>query len=274
MLPAAAVDPVLRFAGAAAGARRHRHRRRQLLLPRRYPPRGELKPKGLHYVDVGVSGGVWGLERGYCHMIGGEDDDREASRPDLPLTGARCRSGPAHAGRGRRARQAEQGYLHCGPNGAGHFVKMVHNGIEYGMMAAFAEGFNIIRHANVGLHDVTGRMPRRHRCAIPDHYQYDIDVAKVAEVWRRGSVVASWLFDLDRGRDATGSGPGRIRRPRLGFRRRALDAAGGDRRRRAGTGDQRPRCIPASQSRGNADFADRILSAMRFAFGGHVEKKA
>src|SRR4051812_26452684 len=159
---------------------------------------GELKTKGLHYVDVGVSGGVWGLERGYCHMIGGEDGVVKHLDPIFRSLAPGVETAPRTPGATGAPSQAEYGYLHCGPNGAGHFVKMVHNGIEYGMMAAFAEGFNIIKNANIGLRTQeidAETTPLRE----PDHYKYQIDVAQVAEMWRRGSVVGSWLLDLTAG---------------------------------------------------------------------------
>ena len=156
---------------------------------------GELKAKGLHYVDVGVSGGVWGKERGYCHMIGGEDDVVKRLDPIFRALAPGVSAAPRTPGATGEPEQAEWGYLHCGPNGAGHFVKMVHNGIEYGMMAAYAEGLNVIRHANVGLkkQEVDAETTPLRRS---EYYQYDIDMARVAEVWRRGSVIGSWLLDL------------------------------------------------------------------------------
>ena len=157
---------------------------------------GELRQKGLHYVDVGVSGGVWGLERGYCHMIGGEPEVVKRLDPIFRSLAPGLDAAPRTPGASGEPGSAELGYLHCGPNGAGHFVKMVHNGIEYGLMAAYAEGLNIIKHAGVGLKEASANdaetTPLRH----PEHYRYDIDIAQVAEVWRRGSVVASWLLDL------------------------------------------------------------------------------
>ena len=178
MVPAAVVEPILTEVAGLLEPGDIVDRRRQLLLSRRHPPRGGTEAKGLHYVDVGVSGGVWGKERGYCHMIGGENGGRQTSRPDLPLRWRRASTRP-RARRGDRTSrtQAELGYLHCGPNGAGHFVKMVHNGIEYGLMAAYAEGMNILRHANVGLKKQATdaeTTPLRH----PELYQYDIDVAQ------------------------------------------------------------------------------------------------
>ena len=227
------------FAGAAAGARTTSSSRAAIRYYHDDIRRaGELKTKGIHYVDVGVSGGVWGLERGYCHMIGGEDAIVKHLDPIFRSLAPGVETAPRTPGATGQPSQAEYGYLHCGPNGAGHFVKMIHNGIEYGMMAAFAEGFNIIKNANIGLHthEVDAETtPLRE----PDHYKYEIDVAQVAELWRRGSVVGSWLLDLTAGALRMDPGSGELRRSRLGFRRRPLDAACRDRRRRARTGDQR-----------------------------------
>ncbi|WP_296809556.1 phosphogluconate dehydrogenase (NAD(+)-dependent, decarboxylating) [Thiocapsa sp.] len=229
-----------------------------------------LAPKGIHFVDCGTSGGVWGLERGYCLMIGGEDEAVERLDPVF----AALSPGPGEiertAGRSGDFSRSEQGYLHCGPNGAGHFVKMVHNGIEYALMAAYAEGFNILKHAGVGLaeHAVDAETAP---LANPEHYQYRIDVGEVAEVWRRGSVVASWLLDLTA--TALRADP-------------QLDGFGG---RVSDSGEGRWTCLAAIEtgtpapllttalferfsSRGEADFANQILSAMRYQFGGHHEK--
>src|ERR1700759_1729024 len=198
MLPAAAVDPVLHslvplleaedIVIQGGNSYSHHDIRRAK----------ELKPKRLHYVDVGVSGGVWGLERGYCHMIGGEDAIVRHLDPIFRSLAPGVDSAPRTPGATGEPSQAEYGYLHCGPNGAGHFVKMIHNGIEYGMMAAFAEGVNIIKNADIGLRTPqvdAETTPLRE----PDHYKYQIDVAQVAEMWRRGSVVGSWLLDLTAG---------------------------------------------------------------------------
>jgi 6-phosphogluconate dehydrogenase len=231
---------------------------------------GELKQKGIHYVDVGVSGGVWGLERGYCHMIGGEDDVVERLDPIFKSLAPGVEAAPRTPGAHGDPSQAEMGYLHCGPNGAGHFVKMVHNGIEYGLMAAYAEGFNIIKHANVGLktqvHDAE-TTPLRH----PEHFKYDIDIGAVAEVWRRGSVVASWLLDL--------TASAFRKSPALdGFAGRVSDSGEGRWTLQAAIDESVPAPVIAAalfarfSSRGEADYADRLLSAMRFEFGGHVEK--
>jgi 6-phosphogluconate dehydrogenase len=231
---------------------------------------GELRAKGLHYVDVGVSGGVWGLERGYCHMIGGEPEVVKRLDPIFRSLAPGIDAAPRTPGAAGDPGTAELGYLHCGPNGAGHFVKMVHNGIEYGLMAAYAEGFNIIRHANVGLHtqvDDAETTPLRH----PERYKYDIDVAQVAEVWRRGSVVASWLLDL--------AASALRKSPDLGnFAGRVSDSGEGRWTVQAAIDESVPAPVISAalfarfSSRGEADYGDRLLSALRFEFGGHVEK--
>jgi 6-phosphogluconate dehydrogenase len=231
---------------------------------------GELRAKGLHYVDVGVSGGVWGLERGYCHMIGGEPEVVKRLDPIFRSLAPGIDAAPRTPGAAGDPGTAELGYLHCGPNGAGHFVKMVHNGIEYGLMAAYAEGFNIIKHANVGLHtqvDDAETTPLRH----PERYKYDIDVAQVAEVWRRGSVVASWLLDL--------SASALRKSPDLGnFAGRVSDSGEGRWTVQAAIDESVPAPVISAalfarfSSRGEADYGDRLLSALRFEFGGHVEK--
>ncbi len=228
-----------------------------------------LAGHGLHYVDCGTSGGVWGLERGYCLMIGGEPDVVKRLDPLFstlaPGAGSAPRS-PGRAGRGT----AEDGYLHCGPSGAGHFVKMVHNGIEYGLMAAYAEGFSILRHANVGKRSRTvdaETSPLRN----PEYYQYDLNLTEIAEVWRRGSVVASWLLDLTA--TALGSDPTLER-----FTGRVSDSGEGRWTLDAAIDEAVPAHVLAAAlferfaSRGEAEFQDRLLSAMRFGFGGHVEK--
>jgi 6-phosphogluconate dehydrogenase len=229
-----------------------------------------LKPRGLHYVDCGTSGGVWGLERGYCLMIGGETD--VVRRLDPIFKTLAPGAGTIERTPGTRApgSTAEQGYLHCGPNGAGHFVKMVHNGIEYGLMAAYAEGLNILKHADVGKRSESAdaeTTPLRN----PEYYQYDMNLADIAEVWRRGSVIASWLLDLIAGElagDATlDKFAGRV--SDSGEGRWTLDAA---------IDEAVPAHVLAAalferfSSRGEAGFQDRVLSAMRHAFGGHVEK--
>jgi 6-phosphogluconate dehydrogenase len=231
-----------------------------------------LAPKGIHYVDVGTSGGVWGLERGYCMMIGGETDVVQRLDPILkrlaPGTGNVAPTPGRKPGQGT----SEEGYLHCGPNGAGHFVKMVHNGIEYGLMAAYAEGFNILKHANVGKtsHDVDAETtPLRQ----PEHYQYDLNLPDIAEVWRRGSVVASWLLDL--------TASALIEDPSLEqFGGRVSDSGEGRWTVLAAVDEGAPAEVISAalyarfSSRGNADFEDKLISAMRFEFGGHHEKPA
>jgi 6-phosphogluconate dehydrogenase len=233
---------------------------------------GELKAKKIHYVDVGVSGGVWGLERGYCHMIGGEDAVVKHLDPIFRSLAPGVEAAPRTPGATGALSQAEMGYLHCGPNGAGHFVKMVHNGIEYGLMAAYAEGFNIIKKANVGLekHEVDAETtPLRN----PEHYQYEIDVSQVAEVWRRGSVVASWLLDL------TASAL-RGNNDLENFHGRVSDSGEGRWTALAAIDEGVPAPVINAalfarfDSRGQSEYANKLLSAMRFAFGGHIEKPA
>jgi len=232
----------------------------------------ELAPKGLHYVDVGTSGGVWGRERGYCLMIGGEPAVVKRLDPIFAQLAPGAGDIPRTPGREGSAGTAERGYLHCGSNGAGHFVKMVHNGIEYGIMAAYAEGLGILRSANIGKrgHAVDAETtPLRN----PEHYQYDLNLSDIAEVWRRGSVVASWLLDL--------SASALIKDPELkGFQGRVSDSGEGRWTIRAAIDEAVPTPVLSSalyerfSSRGEADFADKLLSAMRFEFGGHVEKPA
>ena len=198
----------------------------------------ELSPKGIHYVDVGTSGGVWGLERGYCMMIGGEVEVVKHLDPIFKRLAPGPGDIPRTPGRENLGGTAEQGYLHCGPNGAGHFVKMVHNGIEYGVMAAYAEGLGVLRDANVGKQHNTvdaETTPLRN----PEHYQYDLNLRDIAEVWRRGSVIASWLLDLTAASLAKDPSSCGIRRARLGFGRGAVDHQGRHRRRRAGAGSLR-----------------------------------
>ena len=232
----------------------------------------ELQASGLHYVDVGVSGGVWGLERGYCHMIGGEDAIVRHLDPIFRSLAPGVAAAPRTPGASGEPDQAEFGYLHCGPNGAGHFVKMVHNGIEYGMMAAYAEGLNIIRNANVGLttHTIDAETtPLR----APEHYRYEIDIAQVTEVWRRGSVVASWLLDLT-------AGALRGNADLTNFHGEVSDSGEGRWTLQAAIDEGVPAPVISAalyarfESRGASDYANRLLSAMRFAFGGHVEKPA
>ena len=232
----------------------------------------ELAPKRIHYVDVGTSGGVWGLERGYCMMIGGEGEAVKHLDPIFttlaPGAGGILRT----PGRERPGGTAENGYLHCGPNGAGHFVKMVHNGIEYGIMAAYAEGLDVLRSANVGKqkHGVDAETtPLRD----PEHYQYDFDLPDIAEVWRRGSVVASWLLDL--------TASALVHDPALSnFTGRVSDSGEGRWTIKAAIDEAVPTPVLSTalyerfSSRGEANFANRLLSAMRYEFGGHLEKTA
>ena len=227
-----------------------------------------LRASGLHYVDCGTSGGVWGLDRGYCLMIGGEAD--VVRRLDPLFATLAPGAGSIVRTPGSKGGTAEQGYLHCGPNGAGHFVKMVHNGIEYGLMAAYAEGLNILRHANAGKQAQKAdaeTTPLRN----PEHYQYDFDLGAIAEVWRRGSVVASWLLDLTAAALAKDPALGR-------FTGRVSDSGEGRWTLDAAIDEAVPAHVLAAAllerfaSRGEAEFQDRLLSAMRFEFGGHVEK--
>ena len=232
----------------------------------------ELKPKGIHYVDVGTSGGVWGLERGYCMMIGGENDIVNRLDSIFATLAPGAGDAPKTAGREGLGGTAEQGYLHCGPNGAGHFVKMVHNGIEYGIMAAYAEGLGILRSANVGKqqHAIDAETtPLRD----PEHYQYDLDLRDIAEVWRRGSVIASWLLDL--------TAASLVKDPSLSqFVGRVSDSGEGRWTIKAAIDEAVPVPVLSTalyerfSSRGEADYQDRLLSAMRFGFGGHLEKAA
>ncbi len=230
----------------------------------------ELAAKGIHYVDVGTSGGVWGLERGYCMMIGGEDDVVKRLDPIFARLAPGAGDLPRTPGREKAGGTAEQGYLHCGPNGAGHFVKMVHNGIEYGIMAAYAEGLGILRAANVGkqAHAIDAETtPLRD----PEHYQYDLNLPDITELWRRGSVIASWLLDL--------TASALIKDPVLaGFAGRVSDSGEGRWTIKAAIDEAVPAHVLSAalyerfSSRGEAEFADRLLSAMRYEFGGHVEK--
>jgi 6-phosphogluconate dehydrogenase len=232
----------------------------------------ELAAKKIHYVDVGTSGGVWGLERGYCMMIGGEPGVVASLDPIFatlaPGPGAIART----PGREQLGGTAEQGYLHCGPSGAGHFVKMVHNGIEYGLMAAYAEGMGILRDANVGKQDGAvdaETTPLRE----PEHYQYDLDLRDIAEVWRRGSVIASWLLDL--------TAASLVKDPDLSqFAGRVSDSGEGRWTIKAAIDESVPAPVLSAalyqrfNSRGEADYQDKLLSAMRYGFGGHLEKAA
>jgi 6-phosphogluconate dehydrogenase len=229
-----------------------------------------LKPKGIHYMDVGTSGGVWGLERGYCMMVGGETDQVKHLTPIFNTLSPGPGDIPRTPGREKAGGTAEQGWLHCGPNGAGHFVKMVHNGIEYGVMAAYAEGMAILKAANIGkgTHAVDAETtPLRE----PEHYQYDLNLPDIAELWRRGSVIASWLLDLQ--------ASALIKDPTLAkFGGRVSDSGEGRWTIKAAIDEAVPAHVLSAalyerfSSRGEADFADKLLSAMRYEFGGHVEK--
>jgi 6-phosphogluconate dehydrogenase len=230
----------------------------------------ELTSKGIHYVDVGTSGGIWGRERGYCMMIGGEPKTIKHLDPIFATLAPGVGDIPRTRGREKVGGTAEQGYLHCGPNGAGHFVKMVHNGIEYGIMAAYAEGLGVLRAANVGnqSHQIDAETtPLRD----PEHYQYDFNLPDIAEVWRRGSVIASWLLDL--------TASALITDPALSkFEGRVSDSGEGRWTIKAAIDESVPAHVLSAalyerfSSRGEADFADKLLSAMRYQFGGHLEK--
>src|SRR5436853_248110 len=231
----------------------------------------ELAQKKIHYVDVGTSGGVWGLERGYCMMIGGEKDVVQHLDPIFSTLAPGMGDIARTPGREKLDGTAEQGYLHCGPNGAGHFVKMIHNGIEYGIMAAYAEGISVLKGANAGKRESevdAETTPLRN----PEHYQYDLNIADISEVWRRGSVIASWLLDLTASALTTD--------PQLAnFAGRVSDSGEGRWTIKAAIDEGVP--VPALtaalyerfSSRVEADYADRVLSAMRFGFGGHLEKQ-
>jgi 6-phosphogluconate dehydrogenase len=230
----------------------------------------ELATKKIHYVDVGTSGGVWGLERGYCMMIGGETQVVKHLDPVFATLAPGLGDIQRTPGREKADGTSEQGYLHCGPNGAGHFVKMVHNGIEYGIMAAYAEGLGILRSANVGknTHEIDAETtPLRN----PEHYQYDLQLADIAEVWRRGSVIASWLLDL--------TASALLEDPALAkFAGRVSDSGEGRWTINAAIDEAVPAHVLTAalyerfSSRGEADFANKLLSAMRYEFGGHLEK--
>ena len=232
----------------------------------------ELTPKRINYVDVGTSGGVWGLERGYCMMIGGPDQAVQRLDPIFKTLAPGTGDIPRTPGREKIGGSAEQGYLHCGPNGAGHFVKMVHNGIEYGIMAAYAEGLAVLRNANIGKqqHEIDAETtPLRD----PEHYQYDLNLRDVTEVWRRGSVIASWLLDL--------TATSLVEDPALSkFAGRVSDSGEGRWTIKAAIDEAVPVPVLTTAlyerftSRGEADFQDKLLSAMRFQFGGHLEKSA
>jgi 6-phosphogluconate dehydrogenase len=231
----------------------------------------ELAMRGIHYVDVGTSGGIWGLERGYCMMIGGEDKVVNHLDSIFATLAPGVGDIPRTPGREKAESRAERGYLHCGPNGAGHFVKMVHNGIEYGIMAAYAEGLGVLRAANAGKQkhaDDAETTPLRE----PEHYQYELNLPDIAEVWRRGSVIASWLLDL--------TASALIKDPALSqFAGRVSDSGEGRWTIKAAIDEAVPVHVLTAalyerfSSRGEADFADKLLSAMRYEFGGHIEKK-
>ncbi len=232
----------------------------------------ELMPKRIHYVDVGTSGGVWGLERGYCMMIGGEAQVVKRLDPIFARLAPGRDAAPRLSGREKIDGTAEQGYLHCGPNGAGHFVKMVHNGIEYGLMAAYAEGLGVLRAADIGRRTQTidaETTPLRD----PAHYQYDLNLPDIAEVWRRGSVIASWLLDL--------TASALLKNPALSeFTGRVSDSGEGRWTIKAAIDEAVPVPVLTTalyerfSSRGESDFQDKLLSAMRYEFGGHVEQSA
>src|SRR5262245_36131067 len=230
----------------------------------------ELAPKGIQYLDVGTSGGVWGLERGYCQMIGGPDKAVRRLDPVFKALAPGVGDIPRTPGRGQIGGTADQGYLHCGPSGAGHFVKMVHNGIEYGVMAAYAEGLGVLRGANIGKH---GRPADAETTPLrdPEHYQYEFNLPDIAEVWRRGSVIASWLLDL--------TASTLIADPALAkFAGRVSDSGEGRWTIKAAIDEAVPAHVLTAalyerfSSRGEADFQNKLLSAMRFGFGGHLEK--
>jgi 6-phosphogluconate dehydrogenase len=231
-----------------------------------------LKTKGIQYVDVGTSGGVWGVERGYCLMIGGDGEIVRRLDPIFAALAPGAGASSRTPGREKSEGTAEQGYLHCGPSGAGHFVKMVHNGIEYGLMAAYAEGLNILHHANAGKQQRAvdaETTPLRH----PEHYAYDFNLADISEVWRRGSVIASWLLDL--------TAAALVDSPDLAkFAGRVSDSGEGRWTIAAAIDESVPAPVLSAAlyerfgSRGEADFADKLLSALRYEFGGHLEKPA
>jgi len=230
----------------------------------------DLRTKGLHYVDVGTSGGIAGLDRGYCLMIGGEDAIVQHLQPLFATLAPGAGTASPTPGRDAAASTAEQGYLHCGPNGAGHFVKMVHNGIEYGVMAAYAEGLNILRNANVGK-EARAADAETTPLRQPELYQYEMNLPDIAEVWRRGSVIGSWLLDL--------TATALVADPELaGFHGQVSDSGEGRWTIQAAIDEAVPVPVLSAalysrfSSRGEDDFANRVLSAMRHEFGGHVEK--
>lgn len=230
----------------------------------------ELKPKGIHYLDIGTSGGVWGLERGYCLMIGGEAEVVQRLSPIFEALAPGIDAASRTPGREDRGGTAEKGYLHCGPTGAGHFVKMVHNGIEYGIMAAYAEGLNILEHANIGK---TQQQVDAETAPLanPQYYHYDLNLPDIAELWRRGSVIGSWLLDL--------TASALLKDPVLSkFGGRVSDSGEGRWTISAAIDEGVPAHVLTAAlyerfaSRGEADFANKLMSAMRFEFGGHLEK--
>lgn len=230
----------------------------------------QLAEQGIRYLDIGTSGGVWGRERGYCLMVGGEADAFRQIEPLLAALAPGTAAAPPTSGRAPGTGTAEQGYLHCGPSGAGHFVKMVHNGIEYGLMAAYAEGFNLLHHANAGLHERAvdaETTPLRH----PEHFQYEFNLTEIAELWRRGSVVSSWLLDLSARALVNDQGL-------QGFAGQVSDSGEGRWTINAAIDAGVPAPVLSAalyqrfSSRGADDFANRLLSAMRYQFGGHHEK--
>ena len=231
---------------------------------------GELSEKGLHYLDIGVSGGVWGLERGFCMMVGGDDEAVERLRPVLETLAPGADAAGRTPGRDGDPAPEEQGWLHCGQTGAGHFVKMVHNGIEYGLMQAYSEGLNVLKHANMGLHD---QAPDAETAPLrdPDHYKYELDLAAITELWRRGSVISSWLLDL--------TAQALHESPMLeDYAGRVSDSGEGRWTVQAAVEEGVPVPVLSASlfdrfsSRGEAEFGNRVLSAMRNAFGGHLEK--
>ena len=231
----------------------------------------QLALQKIHYVDVGTSGGVWGLERGYCMMIGGETEVIQRLDPIFAALAPGTGNIPRTPGRDKIDGTAEQGYLHCGPNGAGHFVKMVHNGIEYGIMAAYAEGLSILRSANVGKQANRTADAETTPLRVPEHYQYDMNLREIVEVWRRGSVIASWLLDL--------TAAALLQDPNLSkFAGHVSDSGEGRWTIKAAIDEAVPASVLTTalyerfSSRGEADFANKVLSAMRYQFGGHLEK--
>ncbi len=231
----------------------------------------ELKPRGIHYLDTGTSGGVWGLERGYCLMIGGEDEPVQRLDPIFSTLAPGVEAATRIPGREKIGGTAERGYLHCGPHGAGHFVKMVHNGIEYGVMAAYAEGLNILRHANIGKQQQSIDAETA-PLSNPEYYQYDLNLADITELWRRGSVIGSWLLDL--------TAHSLLKSPDLHeFKGSVADSGEGRWTISAAIDEGIPAHVLTAalferfSSRGQDDFANKVLSAMRFEFGGHEEKE-